>query len=560
MRRVAELGDATTLTKLRRFIWQFIIIVPVALRVQAQTPLGFFTNEANALLQAEFGFGVTNIPVYSTTNPAIGYSSSIHYALQSAANDYDATTPATNLPSVFRPTFAWQSNTLFITGYTCVTNDFYAQTAQGFKSLTNLTITTNDNVWGIPWVVGAKGQVPAFNEYCYSSQFYVARQLEFVRGLNANGQYNTNRPPQFTNQFYLMSISNAFGAEAWNFYSTPLPNGVTIVVSNHTTITMTNNYGFGTNLFFNSGTNISIESWPAGQPFRSPNPPGFEIPLFTNTSLLPYSYWSESTQRFLSISNGQIYFPPGDTNQRGWPVHDWRLEITNDFIYALLDNGTGRVLDFVNLGSFGSSLDLNEVLTNISETPNVWIVAPATDEPNSPMSAGAINQINLGLTESESFECSLLGLPGGVPGGTFSDPYVATAYFAQSCSWQAANPMVHYTLEDLTNPRFNQGIYYESLLGASAPITLDNSICTLGEINPDYEAGTVEGGFISTSDGLFQIDFAGVADLPYAVWASADLLDWGQIGTALQPSPGLFQFEDTQATNHPARFYQVRIP
>ena len=87
MRRVAELGDATTLTKLRRFIWQFIIIVPVALRVQAQTPLGFFTNEANALLQAEFGFGVTNIPVYSTTNPAIGYSSSFHYALQSAAND-----------------------------------------------------------------------------------------------------------------------------------------------------------------------------------------------------------------------------------------------------------------------------------------------------------------------------------------------------------------------------------------------------------------------------------------------------------------------------------------
>ncbi|MGP8199014.1 MAG: hypothetical protein ACLQU4_05865 [Limisphaerales bacterium] len=51
----------------------------------------FFTNQANAQLQAEFGFGVTNIPVYSTTNPAIGYGASVHYVLQSAANNYDAT-------------------------------------------------------------------------------------------------------------------------------------------------------------------------------------------------------------------------------------------------------------------------------------------------------------------------------------------------------------------------------------------------------------------------------------------------------------------------------------
>ena len=61
---------------------------------------------------------------------------------------------------MFRPVFSWQTNTLFITGYTCVTNDFYAQIGPGFKTITDPTISSNDNVWGIPWVIGAKGQTP----------------------------------------------------------------------------------------------------------------------------------------------------------------------------------------------------------------------------------------------------------------------------------------------------------------------------------------------------------------------------------------------------------------
>jgi len=188
---------------MKRIIWQFIIIISVALRAPAQTPLEFFTNQANTALQAEFGFGVTNIPVYSTTNPAIAYSASVHYLLQSAANAYDATTPATNLPSVFRPVFSWQANTLFIVGYTCVTTDFCAQIGRGFKVSIDPTITSNDNVWGIPWVVGAKGKIPAFNEYCYSSEVFVQRQLQFVRDPDPAkpGKYITNRPPHYTNQF-----------------------------------------------------------------------------------------------------------------------------------------------------------------------------------------------------------------------------------------------------------------------------------------------------------------------------------------------------------------------
>jgi len=556
---------------MKRIIWQLIIIVTVAFRVSAHTPLEFFTNQANALLQAGFGFGVTNIPVYSTTNPAIVYNASIHYALQSAANAYDATTPATNFPSVFRPLFSWQTNTLYVVGYSCVTTDFYAQIGQGFKALTDPTITSNDNVWGIPWVVGTKGQIPAFNEYCYSTAVAVERQIQFVRNPLGNGLYATNRPPQYTNQFYLMAISNIFGAEVWNFYPTTFTNSVTLIVSNHISITITNNYYYWTNILFNTASNWSIDSWPAC---------GFMIPLLKNVISLPYSYWSESTEQFVSLSNTNPtnnVFLPSDLQQTGWPVHEWTLNITNNLMYALIDNGTGRVLDFVNLGAFGSSLNINQALLNDTESSdpqipydNMWTVAPADDESNSPMSAGMLNQIDMGIPQNVEFLLSLRGIGQDYPDYVkiFSDPYTASAYFIQSCSWQAANPMVHYTVEDLTNPEFNQDIqdvpfsqnFPLNFGPALADSMYDGTVCSLGEVNPDYNSGAVENFGYNLTGGLFQIEFAGATNLPYEVWASTNVLDWCQIGTVTQPSPGEFQFQDPAATNYSARYYQVRLP
>ncbi len=57
----------------------------------------------------------------------------------------------------------------------------------------------------------------------------------------------------------------------------------------------------------------------------------------------------------------------------------------------------------------------------------------------------------------------------------------------------------------------------------------------------------------------FQIQFNGVVDVPYAIWASTNLTDWNQAGTVDQPTPGSFQFVDA-ATNASARFYEVRVP
>lgn len=127
----------------------FLMLFGLAAPVGAQPALEFFTNQANALLQAQFGFGLTNIPLYSMTNPSNGYSAAIHYMLQAAANDYDATNLSSVFPSVFRPQFAWQSNGLWIVGYTNVVADFDAQLARGFKQINDPSIGLNDNVWGV---------------------------------------------------------------------------------------------------------------------------------------------------------------------------------------------------------------------------------------------------------------------------------------------------------------------------------------------------------------------------------------------------------------------------
>ncbi len=543
---------------MKRFIWQAMVIGLLALRLPAQTSLEFFTNQANALLQPAFGFGVASIPVYSVTNSSIAYNASLHFLLQSAANAYDTTTPATDPPSVFRPLFGWSGNTLLIVGYTNVTTDFYTQIGQGFKMLTDPTICSNDNVWGIPWVVGAKNNPPAFNEYCYSTAVLAERKLLFIRATGSNGQPDVNRPPAYTNQFLEMSISNQFGVEAWNFARSNYTNGMTIVASNQVSITITNNYGFGTNYVFNDSTNWILNSWPGwtGRAFDR----SFLIPIFTNVVSLPPSYWSESTGRFVGFSSGIITSNPflaSDMTQRGWPEHNWILNITNYVMYGLIDNNSGAVLDFVNLGGFGSSLHITQLLTNqpglfgATNYNPAWATNGATDAPNSPMSSGVLYQIATGKQTNQTFSNDLNGLQPGTLGSTFGAPYAATSEIVQNCAWQTVNPLVHYTVEDLPG---TENEVFLSLHGA--PI----SIASLGRINEDYNSGAVQKLGLGWSAGTPQLNFSGVNDLPYTIWASADLLNWSQIGIASQPEAGSFQFNDLPATNYPARFYQVRLP
>ncbi|MEK7780117.1 MAG: hypothetical protein AAB370_01290, partial [Verrucomicrobiota bacterium] len=84
---------------------------------------------------------------------------------------------------------------------------------------------------------------------------------------------------------------------------------------------------------------------------------------------------------------------------------------------------------------------------------------------------------------------------------------------------------------------------------ASAVVTLHilpAPVLTLGDINP--------------VSGAAVLNFAGLSNASYTVWATTNLTTWSWLGTASQPSPEQFLFTDTAATNWPHRFYQIRSP
>ena len=59
-------------------------------------------------------------------------------------------------------------------------------------------------------------------------------------------------------------------------------------------------------------------------------------------------------------------------------------------------------------------------------------------------------------------------------------------------------------------------------------------------------------------DGSFQFSYAGDISQSSSVYASTNLTNWIPLGPAAQIYPGFYRFTDTDATNHPQRFYQLR--
>ena len=58
----------------------------------------------------------------------------------------------------------------------------------------------------------------------------------------------------------------------------------------------------------------------------------------------------------------------------------------------------------------------------------------------------------------------------------------------------------------------------------------------------------------------FNLNFFGNSNATYTVWATTNLLNWVNLGTATESSPGQYGFIDTTATNWPQRFYRASAP
>jgi hypothetical protein len=497
------------------------------------TPLGFFTNAAELLLRSQnftftnytiingsnvpsgtfsLNFGVTNIPIFRLNYPGVQYNQAIHRMLQLAANIYSTTVPSTNVagtpthnievpagqtvpyvrhPCIFQPLVervnaGTINDGIDIVGFTVVSNSAsaYQQMLYPFIDLTSNNVVrnvfndfakrgANFNVSGLPWVVSAEKGLPQFYQYSYDNRILFTRKVLFSR-YDKDGQPDTNRPPQFTNQFHIFSISNSFGIGAWNPYETPFLGSLnagsftTYYVSNYVTVSLVNNYRYGyTNSFSNAyyPSTAAAFQWKAWNDVPNASSSNGFVTLFnTNIVSIPSCYFSEALNELVFFTNGVMTsnsFLPQDTNQTGWPVHNWTLNVTNHVVYALFDgsatSANGAVLDFVNLGPFGSSISITNVILGGSGSsgppPNqlasgYWNIGLATDLPRSRMSQGLINQIDANLTDSVYYN-SLNGITPNVGGWNFGAGVNPSNVLAQSETWVANDPLVHYTVGDL---------------------------------------------------------------------------------------------------------------
>jgi hypothetical protein len=509
------------------------------------TPLQFFTIAADKLLRdysqewqvespsnfvATFNvtnaFGLTNIPVL-VSNQFV-YTPAVQRVLQLAANIYDATTNnataiAPDYPSVFRPIFLITND--LVSGYTNVYINGYEPVILRTSppplnspqdpqlnlpvNVTDLLnpntpfgfgpgIYTNVNVYGVPWIVGAKKGYPNFNEFAMESVFQLTRKLQVTRP-------STNSPisDYQYNQMFNLSLSNQFGVECWNSYTNNFLRSVAIYVTCANSYLLTNDEGFIGGIGFLTtgflpldGTSNNNNGWPGYNPTVNPlmAPLSFQIPLDTNFSVIPTSMYrfNVGAPPPTLTTNLALDF---EQNVTGYPQPHWWLMTTNDVRVIILDTTVvpNQVIDYVQLRGPNSIRDLSSEIISQYDTTTV----PSEPSGDNLWNTNLLNGVPIGLLSQ--IGVSLWSFPAGLGSDAWNNtdtttrdneidgfraffgygplynnvgaqqaiaeaamtnfiqaPYTPTATVVQHFSWQANDPLVHYTASDLNWAGANQ--------------------------------------------------------------------------------------------------------
>jgi hypothetical protein len=512
----------TTLRRLRRGGWLWLCVglalaSPAAARPALDTsdPVGFFTTVADKLLRNTFSFGVTNIPVY--TNGVFVYSPAVQRLLQLSANIYDATTNHTavcgrDYPSVFRPLFtATAAGDLYITGYTnvaSVTNAGDLALAVPFDAAllaanggTNVAV----NVYGVPWIIGAKKGFPSFN------QFYMLDAVQVTRRLQVTKPYFGAPLAMFlTNQMYLFSISNSLGCSLWNAGVSNYSGNLTILARDTLTMILTNDAmpapGILNEFVLPIVATTLSNIWPGTIwaddpqfPALDANNNSFIIPFNGTAVLLTNSiYRYAGYANAASLPNGAPGFDPYNTDYQTnvWTpqLPHFGLLTTNRLQVAILDcdsNNITHVIDYVQFAGPDSSRDLNAELADPNSTglpAYLWStnLISAGDPNGTPW--GVVNQIYIskglvGQPNSGGYWSPSPNMPSSLPltlaaeeaffsgffnvnnllygqyrfnGKTYTNtnlavqaPYTPIRMLYSFTSWQANDPLVHFLVSDL---------------------------------------------------------------------------------------------------------------
>ena len=490
----------------------------VAAPLNTTNPLGFFTNVADRLLRSTFNnsLSLTNIPIYPTNN----YTPAVHRLLQVTANLYDST--STNVyPTIFRPYFSSDGTNVFISGYELVNAPSDTNTALGFLTVPlDLSYPANRapigtgptfmNIYGAPWIIGAKKGLPNFNAVAMQTVSERTRMLRISRP-SINAPYSQYQ----TTEMELLGISNVVGVAVWNSYGADYPQPVYVQADGVLSMTLTNDQGMTpitqTIAITNptGGLTIGDSLWPGwGNVPQNPNVQSFQIPLFTNFVFLPTSVYQQSPPGLYAVpTNGNVSWA---INTPGYfPQPDWGLTVTNQIRCLIMDGGySGRVIDYVQMNGLNTFRDLSrEIQTPDFKTGviGLWSTNLVTAY-GWPMPQGIDNQIEISLGNVDAganWNDYGLGQDSGATkandiagfkafmklGGVNTNlvmrvPFTPTAKQYQPLVWEVNDPLVHYMPDDLKNPALFGNAYALSPPNAKVPSVVTNMTTLTSRYNP----------------------------------------------------------------------------
>jgi len=492
--------------------WAVITAVGTALAntpITTDSPIGFFTNVASRLLSAELNMDLYRIQIYPTNQ----YTPAVHRLLQVTANLYDATTNRFNddyphLPTVFRPQFGKIGDAVYITNFIEVTN--ITSLTGTLRALTDTNVANalqpDDLVFGVPLIIGAKKGFPNFNEFYMESAFQLTRKLMVTRQST-----NVPSPPPIPSssfwgyyEMFNLSLTNQLGVECWNSYQSNYTRPIDIYVTNFLVMTLTNdenNFSFttyltaGGSLQFPNSTNAVWPGYTNMYPTFSAG--SFQIPLATNFAAVPVSlYRFNGGEPFLTTSLN-LPFETNDTGFGQYPQPHWGLTMNNNLLVIMVDDATGRLIDYVLLSGPNSSRDLSSEIqrgydTGISTRyddlwdtnlingifvglANQFSVSQGNGNPvwSSALWWGenqkaAYDEMNAFRAFTMGANVFFLSYSGYVPDQTLIGiaettnvmqmPYTPSALVVQDTVWQVNDPLVHYMASDLINPTAGTGL------------------------------------------------------------------------------------------------------
>jgi hypothetical protein len=366
------------------------------------------------------------------------------------------------------------------------TNDFSKFPIYGTPAPPNGPERQEPMLLGVPLVIGAKKGFPNFNEFAMQTFIYVSRLLEFRRKNN-----DPNGPVNETNQMYVVAITNAFGLEAWNSYFTNYPRNLRLIASVDMLETLTNLDNLQmvhTNMVSRGAImdipSTGLQNWPGWTNVSDVS--SFKLPWGRTNGAY---FLPNSTYRAQPIPNGQFVpqthiFEAGT----GFYVPRWLFTLSARLRFILYDQQAQRIVDYVNVKNTEASIDL---MAKLSEGANCgsagpqtyndpaaqWCITRAGGSLTAP-TYGILNQIGVGLNGMENwnsfsvdpyagndahkavdgFRYNLRGWSPIYPENQGLAFFKSNVFYAPfdpyrpiyiHTTWQANDPLVHYTMGDL---------------------------------------------------------------------------------------------------------------